>query len=90
MSTPKQRFQESKENLSFWLDLVTKATFLRGLDTALLQLHNEMQDSDDPVTASARFQRINGAKRFRTILIDLPEIVKEKTPLPDINLRPTK
>lgn len=90
MSTPKHRFQESKEGMVFWSELVTKSTFLRGLDMALLQLQNEMPDSDDPVTAAARFQRLSGAKRFRTILIDLAEIQKEKTPLPDMNLRQTK
>ena len=90
MSSPKQRFQESKEGMVFWSELVAKSTFLRGLDMALLQLQNEMPDSDDPVTAAARFQRLNGAKRFRAILIDLAEVQKEKAPLPDLNLRQTK
>lgn len=90
MSSPKQRFQESKENLTFWGELVTKATFLRGLDTALLQYGRDLHDSDDTITSAARFQRIKGAERFREILIGLPEIQKEKTPLPDINLRPIK
>lgn len=90
MSSPKQRFQESKENTAFWSELVTKPTFLRGLDAALLQMHNELPDSDDPVTAAARFQRMAGAKRLRAILMDLPEIAKERTPLPDINLKQPK
>lgn len=90
MSSPKTRFQESKENLNFWQELVTKVTFIRGLDAALLQYQDDLPDSDDPVTSAARFQRIKGARRFREILIGLPEIAKEKTPLPDINLRPVR
>lgn len=90
MSSPKTRFQESKENITFWSELVTKAIFLRGLDAALLQYQEDLPDSDDPVISAARFQRIKGARRFREILINLPEIAKEKTPLPDLNLRVTK
>lgn len=90
MSSPKSRFQESKENIAFWSELVAKATFLRGLDTALLQYQDDLPDSDDSMTSAARFQRIKGARRFREILINLPEIQKEKVPLPDINLRPPK
>lgn len=90
MSSPRQRFQEHKENLAFWGELVTKATFLRGLDAALLQYQDDLPDSDEPMTSAARFQRIKGARRFREILIALPEIQKEKTPLPDINLRPIR
>lgn len=90
MSSPKTRFQESKENITFWLELVTKATFLRGLDAALLQYQKDLHDSDDAITSAARFQRIKGAERFREILLGLPEIAKERTPLPDINLKPIK
>jgi hypothetical protein len=90
MSSPKTRFQESKENISFWSELVTKATFLRGLDAALLQFNRDLPRTDHAETAAANFHRIDGAGRLREILIGLPEIAKEKTPLPDINLRPIK
>lgn len=90
MSSPKIRFQESKENVTFWSELVTKPTFLRGLDAALLQYGSELPDSDDPATAAARFQRMSGAQKFRAILMNLPEITKERAPLPDINLKQPK
>jgi hypothetical protein len=88
--SPKQRFQESKENLSFWGELVTKATFLRGLDVALLQLQQNLPRTDHAETAAANFHRIGGAGMLRDILIGLPEIQKERTPLPDLNLRPVR
>lgn len=90
MSSPKARFQETKENINFWSELVTKATFLRGLDVAMLQMQAESPFSDDAATAAARFQRFKGAERFREILVTLPDIPREKAPLPDINLKPIK
>lgn len=83
---PKQRFQESKDNLAFWSELVAKATFIRGLDAALLQYNEDLPDSDDAMTSAARFQRIKGAKRYRDLLLGLHEIAREKTPLPSMNL----
>lgn len=90
MSSPKQRFQESKEHITFWSELVVKPTFLRGLDAALLQLQHELSRTDNSETAMANFQRISGAGMLRTILVNLPEIQKERTPLPDINLKSVK
>lgn len=76
ISSPKDRFQQAKENVSFMETLVYQPKFLEAIDVALLELEARMNETDDMQTAAARFNKMCGAKEYIRILMSLAELPK--------------
>ena len=67
--TAKERFQQLPTERKFHEDLVTNPAFVKALDHAMLQMLDEEHTTETVTTAA----RLNGAMRFKGILLHLAE-----------------
>lgn len=86
MNTPKQRFLESDYAKAF-LDLASDQTLLTALDYAMLEMVNSEATGPDTTMAMRAGHRIDGARAFVKILLNLPVALPEKqVPIMPYNL----
>lgn len=84
--SPKDRFLKSPD-ARVHLDLVGMASFHHALESALAEMQLSVAKSSDP---AANWWRLDGAKDYIRILLDLPEPPKERRRgAPRENLQPT-
>lgn len=86
--TPKQRFQESGENISRHRDLIATKEFVRGCDFALLQYQAELalRTADATNAASNHFKMMGALEFLQTLrlLAEMPVRVAQ-TPSKELN-----
>lgn len=80
--TPKQRFQESADNVTKHREMIQDRAFQRGIDTALLEYQSfvSQEVSNNPGSAAFAGLKMNGAMEFVTILKLLGEQAQRVTP----------
>lgn len=71
--TPRLRFQENKEYVSFHKELVVSDRFRAATEAALLQTVLAMSETDDPAVSAANWHRLEGARAFLKALLNVAE-----------------
>lgn len=72
MNSPKERFLKTPD-AAILAELVTRPAFLDCLDAALLQMVYNIGDTTDGNISAANQFRLQGARRFISELLTLPE-----------------
>lgn len=83
---PKARFKQSQADARFLSDVVTHNSFLNALQSALAQMQMDMPRGDNPAQAWDCHCRMEGAKKFINILLNLAEPDPVQKILPSKNL----
>lgn len=84
--TPRLRFQENKEQVSFHRELVVSDRFRAATEAALVQTMLALAESDDPAVSAANWHRVEGARAFLKTLINIAEGGTLPLPKPNQNL----
>jgi hypothetical protein len=87
MDSPKTRFLKTPQAKTF-ADATAMPAFVSAIDAALLQMAQDMGTSQDMGTASACQLRMEGARRFVAVLMDLPNPASKPQPSRRDNLEP--
>ena len=82
---PKKRFRDSAFRKP-WHELTEQEWFLRGLESAMLEMQRVMPQALDLGGAAANEFRMKGAQQFVSILLNLTESVPEPRPIFQQNL----
>lgn len=73
---PQDSFQKGP-HFKGWKDLVASEQFFAGVSAALNQLSAEASPAKDAFEAAANYHRMDGARRFLHILLNLAETEPE-------------
>lgn len=84
--TPRLRFQENKEFVSFHKELVVSERFRAAAEAALLQCILANPETDDPAVAAANWHRVEGARAFLKAILNVAESPSLTPPKPNQNL----
>ena len=84
--SPKKRFMENLIAAKIHRDLVTDESFLKAIESSLLQLQAELPKvgAGDMATAAANHYRMDGAREFVRVILNLAETVSPAAPSPKV------
>lgn len=85
IESPKNRFLKTPLAKSH-ADLVTSQPFISVMDTAMLQFVHESGSATDLASASVAALKLEGARKFVLVLMNLAEKTPEIKPAPRDNL----
>ncbi len=71
--TPRLRFQENKEYVSFHKELVVSDRFRAAAEAALLQTVMALPETALPEEATANWHRIEGSRAFLRAILNIAE-----------------
>jgi hypothetical protein len=84
--SPRLRFQENKEYVSFHKELVVSDRFRAATEAALVQTLLALPESDDTDVSAANWHRVEGARAFLKILTNIAESAPPPMAKPTQNL----